>query len=626
MLLRLRIRTFAGLVLAAALQIACDPGTASARVQPSTLERALIDVGLENVTVLPSAGIGISFENRRYRHSAEAFGHARAATNLPLLMGERRLGLLVAAVHLPDSGTGARFRALYPSDAGFPELSAAPMHSTTFTRADFDIGALVDYRVGQIDDPFHVRTQLEPRLILNPWPGARVRFGVAIPLQNDFPVSEVAPDLDRVRPSRASLDQFGWVSGLALCSLSGGYFGDNRWGVSVGAARPLAGGAWLLDSQVDRTGFLAFTAEDVLYSMPDRTSAFAGLTWRPPTLDLALRLRGGQFLYGDRGAELEVRRTFSDVDVAYFVQRTDGLSRYGVRLDIPVPPMTRSTGSAVRIQPVARFALDFRETDDVFGRTVDGVASREEMLRQLSAPALDANRDRYDAALHQTAVARRRGPQEWVSFTGMSGFIHTPWAGVLSDRDVEMGFGFIPREWAYDHRGTNDNQVFYATLGFLPRVETALRWTRIPGVRVFEELAPESRLVDMDRMASARVALLEPAPGRPGLSVGVEDARGTGRFHSTYAVAGLPFSFLGSEFRLTAGYGFRVQEVHRRVLDGTFGAAEVAPWAWLRAQVEYDTEKWNAGVGLSPIAGLRLRAALLHLESLSVGVGWSHGL
>ena len=612
--------------MAVATTVACVPQQASARDQPSAVERALLDAGLENVTVLPNAGIGIAFENRRYRHSAEAFGRARAATSLPLLMGERRLGLLVAAIQLPDTGTKERFRVLYPSDAEFPELPAAPMHSTTFTRADLDLGALVDYRVGQIDDPFHVRAQLEPRLILNPWSGARARFGIAIPLQNDFPLNELAPDLDRVRPSRASLDQFGWISGLALCSFSGGYFGDNRWGVSAGAARPLAGGAWLLDAQMDYTGFLAFAAEDVLYSTPERASGFAGLTWRPPMADLALRMRGGQFLYGDRGAELEVRRTFSDLDVAYFVQRTDGMSRYGVRLDIPVPPMTRSTGATVRIQPVTRFALDFRETDDLLGRYVDGVASREEMLRQLSAPSLDANRDRYDAALRQSSVARRRGPREWVSFTGMSGFIHTPWAGVLADRDLELGFGFVSREWAYDHRGSNDNQVFYATLGFLPRVETALRWTRIPGYHVFEELAPESRLVDMDRMASARVALLEPAPGRPGLSVGVEDARGTGRFHSTYAVAGMPFSLAGREFRVAAGYGFRVQEAARRVLDGAFGAAEVAPWAWLRAQVEYDTEKWNAGVGLSPVAGLRLRAALLHLESLSVGVGWSHGL
>ena len=42
-----------------------------------------------------------------------------------------------------------------------------------------------------------------------------------------------------------------------------------------------------------------------------------------------------------------------------------------------------------------------------------------------------------------------------------------------------------------------------------------------------------------------------------------------------------------------------------------------------QAQIEYDTEKWNAGLGLSPWAGLRLRTALLNGESLSLGAGWS---
>jgi len=105
--------------------------------------------------------------------------------------------------------------------------------------------------------------------------------------------------------------------------------------------------------------------------------------------------------------------------------------------------------------------------------------------------------------------------------------------------------------------------------------------------------------------------------------VGIEDAHGNRRFHSTYAVAGLPFAFAGVRARVAAGYGFRMFGAMRRVLDGAFGATELAPWAWLRAQLEYDTEKWNAGLGLSPWAGLRLRAALLNGESLSLGAGWS---
>jgi len=261
------------------------------------------------------------------------------------------------------------------------------------------------------------------------------------------------------------------------------------------------------------------------------------------------------------------------------------------------------------------------------GQFVNGVASREEFLRQLSRTSLADGEARYRARTGEpgatAARARQAASDNWVSFSGMTGFVNTPWAGVISDRTLEAGFASIPRAWAYDHRGTSENQLFSTTLGFLPRLETAMRWSRIRGYHSFQEIAPDSRLVDIDRMASARLALLTPRDGRPGVAIGIDDARGQRRFHSTYAVAGLPFALAGMHARVAAGYGFRILGAVRRVLNGPFGAAELAPWSWLRAQIEYDTEKWNAGLGLSPWAGLRLRTALLNGESLSLGAGWS---
>ena len=588
------------------------------------IEHALLDAGLENVSVLPGSGVQIAYENRRYRRSVDALAITRLAVGESIFAAERRLGLAAAAIEPPEPGRPGTFRVLYPSDADFPSMPAGPMRSPTFAHATLDIGALVDYRVGRIFDPLQVRAELEPRLVLNPWSGARVRLGVLLPLRQDFPTDDLQPDLDRVRPGRASLDQFAWIPGFSLVSFSGGYFGDNRWGVSAGAARPLHNGDWLIDLQADRTGFLGFASTGTVYSPLDRTSGFGGLTWRPPVADVSVRVRAGQFLYGDRGVDFEVRRTFQDMDLAYFVQRTGGVDLFGIRLDLPVPPMTRSTGSWLKVQPAPRFAIDFRDQEVVNGQFVDGVASREEFLRQLSRTSLADGSGRYDARFGTpSAPSARRRADDWVSFTGMTGFINTPWAGVIPDRTLEAGYASVPRAWAYDHRGTNENQLFSTTLGFLPRVETSLRWTRIRGYHSFQEIVPDSRLVDIDRMASARVALLPPRPGMPGLALGVEDARGQRRFHSTYAVTGMPFSLAGVQGRLAAGYGFRIFPAVRYVLNGAFGAAEVAPLPWLRAQMEYDSEKWNAGLGLNPWAGLRLRAALLHLESLSLGAGWS---
>ena len=296
---------------------------------------------------------------------------------------------------------------------------------------------------------------------------------------------------------------------------------------------------------------------------------------------------------------------------------------YGVRVLIPVPPARRAAGAPVRVQPVARFPFDFRDTAAPIGKFLSGVASRSDYLRLLSAPSLDAHARESDTgasrAPHRTGSERI----EWVSATGMTGFVNTPWAGVISDRALELGYQNVPSAWAYDHRGSHANAVYYGTLGFLPRLETALRWTHVVGLRAFEDIVPDSRLPEVDRMASFRAELLPPGVGRPGLAVGMEDLEGNRRFHSSYAVTGTEFSLNRLRGRAAFGYGLRALPAARRTLDGAFGALELSPWWRVATQIEYDSEKWNAGLGVALPFGIRVRASLLHLESLSLGAGWS---
>ena len=60
----------------------------------------------------------------------------------------------------------------------------------------------------------------------------------------------------------------------------------------------------------------------------------------------------------------------------------------------------------------------------------------------------------------------------------------------------------------------------------------------------------------------------------------------------------------------------------KKVKKGGGGGA----WRAVAARVEYDSEKWNLGIGVDLGFGLRLRAAALNLETLSGGVGWFHEL
>jgi exopolysaccharide biosynthesis protein YbjH len=600
------------------------PPPPAARSQ--ALPLALTGLGFENVSVGPDER-AVAFENRRYRHSAEARGRIAAEVHpsitAPVTFFERRLGKVAAAV--VDTGGGVPSRVLYPSDREFPAPPAGPVLAPTSHSLDLELLPLFTYELGRLFDPVLVRVEMEPRLRYNLWRGGRATASLIIPFRNDFALDSLHPDINRVRPGPTTLEHFAWVRGVALVSGCAGLFTGNRYGFSMGAARPLKDGAFLLDGQADLTGYIAFPSSGAEYSSLSRWTGFAGVTWRPPVLDLAVRLRGQRFLYADQGGELELRRTMRDLEVAFFVQRSAGFNAHGVRLLIPIPPTVRPTGWRFRPLPVERLPLDYRAETEPTGRQLLGVASREDYLRQLSAPSLASNADRYRANRAEGVRDPVRYSKDRVCFAGTTGFINTPWCDVMSDRSVEVGYTRIPKGAAYDNRGLHRNDLYYAALGFLPRLEVALRWTVIPGLKTYEDLVPDSRLTDSDRSFSGRISLLSPSSRRPGVAIGVDDPVGSRRFHSTYIVAGIPYEYQQLHSRVSLGYAPRVLTASRHTLDGVFGAIEVTPWRPVAAAFEYDTEKWNTSLGVDVGLGLRVRAGLLDGHA-SVGAGWSAAL
>jgi hypothetical protein len=594
---------------------------ASADVPADSLEDLALRAGMENVTAAQdSTGTTrLAFENRRYRQIANVLGSLAPAT--PGTIWERRLGLTAAQVGYQDS-LGLRPVVRFPSDGEFPPPPSGPVLNPTFGRTDFLVRPLLSYELGGLNDALRTQFELEPEGRWNPWPGGLARAGIVLPIFSEFEKDAQSPDLGRIRPGAITFEQYIWSPGTALLSGTGGLFGRNRYGVSLGIARPLLGGRVLLDAQGDMTGFIAFTDSGTVFSSMSRWSGFAGAAWRPLPIDASLRIRAARFQYGDQGIEGEIRRTFGDLDIAFFGQRTKGFNVTGFRLAIPLPPNRRPTGMAVRLLPPERFSLDYRDQAAPVGIYVRNVASREDYLRGLHRASLIDHRDRFTG---QPAHRPDTAPT-WVSLVGTTGFVTTPWAGVMPDRRIEAGYCWIPKAEAWDHRDQFRNEVYYAAIGFLPRVEVSARWTVIPGFHAFADLDPESDLTDADRMLSGRLALIEPRAGRPGLAVGIDDAGGTRRFHSTYIVAGMPLDAKWLRGRVSLGYAPRVFTASRHVLDGPFGAVEISPWRPAGVSLEHDSERWNAGISLAGPFGLRLRTALLSVKHLSFGAGWSHSL
>src|SRR5262249_43433330 len=149
-------------------------------------------------------------------------------------------------------------------------------------------------------------------------------------IYNEFDFDELHPDVDNVRPGQITIDQFAWIPYVGLGSGTVGLLGDNRYGGSIGAARPVAGGRVMAAAQLDLPGFVAFNKSGLDYSDPTTWSSYAGMAWNLPIFDAEARVRAGQFLYGDKGIRFDFRRAYGDFEYTAFIQRSAGRNVEGV--------------------------------------------------------------------------------------------------------------------------------------------------------------------------------------------------------------------------------------------------------------------------------------------------------
>ncbi len=588
---------------------------------------AAVGAGLENVSAGPAGTApSVAYENRRYRHPADVFGILQRDFGSHFTAVERRLGMPAAAVEVSGMGATTQFHVRYPSDPDFPKLPHERVAAPTSHTVDLLVQPVIGYELGRFTAPVQFEIQAEPMIQYNPWPGALATASWLFPLYNSFEFDPNHPDLDQNRPGRLNLQQFAWIPRVALASGTVGLFGNNRYGGSFGVARPIAEGRVILDGQYDRTGFVAFEGTGTTYSSANQWDAFGSAVWNMPWFDSAVTLRAGRFEYGDHGFYGEYRRSFGDFDYTLFYIRSKPLRIEGIRVTVPIPPLTRPTHQVVRALPIDRFPVSYRTDATPLGEFVTGVASRTDYLRQLNVPALEANRYRLDRERRTWDPRDDKKPVQWIDHSGMTGFIFTPWVGSLRDGTISLDYTHVPAKWSYSGRGKYVNQAYSMTVGLLPRVEASLRFTRLPGAYGFLQDIDNRITTDTDHMASGRLVLLTSGPMRPGLAVGIDDISGTRRFHSTYAVTGMPLEINRVQTRFSLGYAPRVFTAARHVLDGGFGAFEISPCRDVAARLEYDSEKWNVGIGVALPYGLRIRAAALNLETLSVGAGWTHEL
>jgi hypothetical protein len=196
-------------------------------------------------------------------------------------------------------------------------------------------------------------------------------------------IDEIESPDSGVRPGRVTLDwlsRTGPVTGLARA----GIFNEQRYGVSLGAGKWAWGNKLLFTGRGDVTGKLALKDGVWEYSDMEVFTYSFGATYWYPFLDVTLKAAYGRFLGEENGGRVDFARTIGELEISFFVIKTDSDTLAGFAVDIPLPVSHYSRPGRVRLKTVPRFMWEYRDEVTATGRMPGGGLSVENLYKSLA--------------------------------------------------------------------------------------------------------------------------------------------------------------------------------------------------------------------------------------------------
>jgi hypothetical protein len=196
---------------------------------------------------------------------------------------------------------------------------------------------------------------------------------------------------------------------------------------------------------------------------------------------------------------------------------------------------------------------------------------------------------------------------------GTTSLITIPVADMPPDGTITVGGGFVEKRYSEYLNGRVDYTPLYLSVEFLPFLELAFRFSRPVDLDDRERLG--------DRMVSARVRLFNETSRRPAIVLGAHDfltVEDRNYFHALYLVGSKHVRLL-IPIGLHLGYGADVVDALAYQFVGVFGgvSARIVPDG--EVLVEYDADRFSAGIRYELLDRIRVLLALQGLDSIIAG-------
>lgn len=211
----------------------------------------------------------------------------------------------------------------------------------------------------------------------------------------------------------------------------------------------------------------------------------------------------------------------------------------------------------------------------------------------------------------------------WHGLYGQTGIAVTPTAYLRPDRQLAAGWQKIPAGFAHlkDSRllGVGE-QVFFASLGFLPWAEVSMRLVHPDNLKGQYGIG--------DRSLFLKLGIFSETTKRPAVAIGIYDPIGTRLLPATYIVTSKSFTILPAiDLIVNAGYGAPFPRNEEYLVEGFWASTQItssAPparwWPQWSAGAEFHQGQLNFSAGLLAFSTLQFNAWLLDFKDFAFGV------
>jgi len=209
---------------------------------------------------------------------------------------------------------------------------------------------------------------------------------------------------------------------------------------------------------------------------------------------------------------------------------------------------------------------------------------------------------------------------------GTTGLICIPTAQVIPNGKIAVGMAYTDAE--YSRYGPDYSQIaYYATIGYLPFLEASLRVTEFPNLGRLNYHSQK------DRMVSVKLRVIDESHYIPSLVLGIHDIFGNRSiiYNAQYFVISkmIKFPLIGS-MRIHTGYSpnpIKSNKIKSYSMKGAFAGIEKELSKYLTVILEYDTQKYNAGLKIAPLGDrVNIDIVLLGFDRISGGMNVSFDL